>query len=216
MCKVKISHCTSTICLPNHKLTLTIFPTWMGRVRHQRWVKGWWLQDCLLEFALLFGGPSRSGVFLDGKLICNQFLLQESADKVFLLAAIVQLISLWMQKPYQQAWRSSFWTRLFTEVPEDYFQLWSWVSLSFGIIHPNLSIVFCSIIFIGAIMRPRIDQTLERGTGRLYPYLTSFAIGCLRVTSFCKAPLWFPNVSVSTKSCCRSFLLISTNGHLLP
>ncbi len=35
------------------------------------------------------------------------------------------------------------------------------------------------------------------------------------MSGFCKALLWFPNVSVSTKSCCRSFLLIFTNGHLL-
>jgi hypothetical protein len=31
-------------------------------------------------------------------------------------------------------------------------------------------------MFIGAITSPRINQTLERGTGRLYPYFTSFAI----------------------------------------
>ncbi len=76
--------------------------------------------------------------------------------------------------------------------------------------------VFCSIILIGAITRPGINWMLERGTGRLYPYLMSFAISFLRMTGFCKAPLWFLNVSALTKSCCRSFLLISTNGHLLP
>ncbi len=121
-----------------------------------------------------------------------------------------------MQKLYWQAWRSSFWMRLFTEVPEDHFQLWSWVSLSFGIIHLNLSIMFCAIIFIGAIRRPGIDCTLDRGMGRLYPYLKFFVISFLRMTGFCKAPLWFLNVSALTKSCCCSFLLISTNGHLLP
>ncbi len=36
------------------------------------------------------------------------------------------------------------------------------------------------------------------------------------MTGFCKAPLWFLNVSALTKSCCRSFLLIFANGHLLP
>jgi hypothetical protein len=38
------------------------------------------LQDCLLEVALLFGGPLQSGVFLNSELICNQFLLLESTD----------------------------------------------------------------------------------------------------------------------------------------
>jgi hypothetical protein len=59
------------------------------------------LQDHPLEDALLFGEPSQSGVFLDGKPIYNQFLLQESADlDIFLLAAIAQLISPQMQKAY--------------------------------------------------------------------------------------------------------------------
>jgi hypothetical protein len=65
-------------------------------------------------------------------------------------------------------------------------------------------------------MRPGIDWMLERGTGKLYPYLMSFAISFLKMTGFCKAPLWFPNVSASTKSCCHSFLLISTKCHFLP
>ncbi len=121
-----------------------------------------------------------------------------------------------MQKPYWQAWRSSFWRRLFTEVSEDHFQLWLWVSLSFWIICLNSSIVFCSIIFIGAITIPGIIWTLERGMGRLYPYLTSFVISFSRMTGFCEVPLWFLNVSALTKSCCCSFLLISANGHLLP
>jgi hypothetical protein len=79
--------------------------------------------------------------------------------------------------------------RLLTDVPEDHFQLWSWVSQSFGIAHPNLLILFCAIMFIGAISRPGMSFTLLIGIGMLKPYLTSLLMSFSRSSGFAKMPL---------------------------
>ena len=121
-----------------------------------------------------------------------------------------------MQKPYLHGCSSCFWTRLLTEVPDDHFQLWSCVRQSFGTVRPNLLIVFCAMMFIGAMTRPGIEQMLERGISRLQPYFTSFLMSFLRRSGFCDAPLWLPKASASSKSCLRSDSFKASNGHLLP
>ncbi len=169
------THCSLIVCLLNCRSILISFPTQKGRGCCQRWVGGRWLLGHLSAVALLFLTPSRNEVSHNGKLICNQFLaLEFSGLDYFCLAATAQLISQQMQKPYRHARRSSFWTLLLTEVPKLHFQLWLWVSLSLGMTHPSLSIVFFTIIFIGPISSPGIEVILASGIGRLSSYLTSF------------------------------------------
>ena len=117
-----------------------------------------------------------------------------------------------MQKPYLVAWSSSFSTWLLTKVPDNHFQIWSCIRRSFGMMRLNSRMVFCAMIFIGAMQIPGIEWTLESEIGRPNPYFMSFPMSFFEESWL----LWFLKAGASIRSLCCSSLLNSFNGHLLP
>ena len=99
----------------------------------------------------------------------------------------------------------SFLVLLLMDVPELHCQLWLWVSQSFGMTCLIPLIVFCTIMFIGAITNPGIDLTLNKGTGRLFPWMTSLLMSFLSSTGWVGTPLWVPKVSALPRACCQFF-----------
>ncbi len=71
-------------------------------------------------------------------------------------------------------------------------------------------------MFIGAITNSGIDLTLDKGIGRMYPWITSLLISFLSKSDLAVAPLWLPKVNASSRSLSLCSLLISSYDHLLP
>ena len=192
----------------------------MVRELHQMSGRAWWWRLLQPAAVLLFSKPSWSGGCLDSKHFCSQFSMLIFSDLgifFFLPPPNLRCAECWSHNMFLVVapYGGGCWL-MFRIVPDPFhFQLWLWVSWSFGITCPNSSIVSCAIMFIGAISRPGISFTLLRGIGTLYPYLTSFPMSLRRSSGFADMPLWFPKVSTLFKLYTLSSLLILSKGHLL-
>lgn len=75
----------------------------------------------------------------------------------------------WKAWPKIQGRRDSSLVRLLMEVPEPNLKLWSWVSLSFAMMLPCSSIVFCGAMLTGARQMPGMLMILSLGIGSAKP-----------------------------------------------
>jgi hypothetical protein len=135
----------------------------------------------------------------------------------FLLAGMVQLMSLHRQVLYTHGMSNSLMVLLLTNIPDSlHLKLWSWVSFSLSIIFPVSLMLFWCWIFIGTKSRFGMSLAFCRGRGMQYPCLMSFSTSSCKRTGLLVAPLWFPNLMASSTSAIRRSSARCSKGQCNP
>ncbi len=188
----------------------------MGRVHRQRWVKGWWCKIVFWKLCCCLEGRRKVEYSLTISWFVIKFHCKNPLTWIFFpccncpidQSADAEAVSTGLKKLFLNAavYRSAGWPFPTLIVSKSVF----W----------NNSPKFVNHVWRHYIHRCHHktwnwSDAVERD-GEAVPLLNVFLqLAFWGWAAFCKALLWFPNVSASTKSCCHSFLLIFTSGHLL-